>query len=108
MGGILPVWRELRGALEQRFLLEEVERSYCSRGGKGMARVRVAVEQLDGVFRTLHEAVIDLLRHDDPAHRHGGIGESLRAGDQVRRDAEGLRSKSLAGAPKACDHLVED
>ena len=53
-----------------------------------MARVRVAVEQLDHVLRAVHERVVDFVTHEHGAHRHDAVGQALGRRDDVGHDAE--------------------
>src|SRR4030095_15943558 len=74
----------------------------------GMARVRVAVEELDGAFRRRrHDRVVDTFGNRDRPHRLRAVGEALRHRHQIRRDAEALRGKGLAAAAEAADPFVE-
>ena len=72
-----------------------------------MRRVGVAVKQLDGVFRPLHEGVVDLALRKHRAHGQRAVGQSLGGGHQVGRHIESLRGKRLADSAEAGDHLVE-
>ena len=73
-----------------------------------MRGIGVAVEQLDGARRSLHEGVVDFLRDHHRAHRDGAVGEALGAGDDVGHHVEFLRGEGRAGAAEAGDHFVED
>ena len=41
-------------------------------------------------------------------HGHGGIGQALGHGDDIRNDAEGFRGRCTADAAKGGDDLVKD
>ena len=79
------------------------------RARRRVARIGVPVKKLDGVFRGgVHDSVVNLVLDRDGGHGHGAVGHRLGHGDDVRRDAEGLRGEGLAGTPEAADHFVED
>ena len=95
-------------ALEQAFVLVDVERGEAGGARGRMAGIRVAVEELDRAFgRGAHDRVVDALADRHGAHRLRAVGEPLRHRQQVRRDAEALRGERLAGAAEAADHFVE-
>ena len=73
-----------------------------------MGGIGVAVEELDEVFRPVHEGVVDALLGHHSAHGYGAVGQALGHAHQVGSDAEGLRRKGRAGAAEAGDDLVED
>ena len=72
-----------------------------------MARIGIAVEQLDGMVRALHEGIIDALPRDHTTHRHGAGIHRLGKADHVRCHAKALGSKSMAKTTEAGDHFVE-
>ena len=108
MGRIRPFRLERLGPREQPFARVDVQRGQAGRAGHRVRRIGVAVEQLDGCLRPLHEGVVDGLLGDDGAHRLRAVGQALGAGDQVRRHAELLRGERRAGAPEARDDFIED
>ena len=66
---VRPLRLQRLRALEQTFVAIDVERRQRRRAGERMAGVGVAVEELDRMFRPLHEGVIDVLARD-----HAPIG----------------------------------
>ena len=66
------------------------------------------MEQLDRMFRPLHEGVVDMLAHQHAAHRDRARRHALGEGDHVRHDPITLRREGVAEAPEAGDDLVED
>src|SRR5262245_43895137 len=78
--GIPKCGLEPLGSFEQPFVLIDVERGKAGHGGQGMARVGVAVEELNHVLGAGHEGIVDLLRHHHARHRHGGVGDALGEG----------------------------
>ena len=54
------------GALEKLLVAIDILRGERRRAGEGMARIGVAVEQLDHVLGPLHEGVVDALRTITP------------------------------------------
>ncbi len=73
-----------------------------------MAGIGIAVEELDGALRALHEGSVDLLVDEYGAHRDAAVGQPLGAGQQVRDDAPALRGEGFADAAETGDHFVED
>ena len=102
------VRRQRGAALEQAFVPVDVQRRETRRAGRRMARIGVAVEELDRAFRRgAHDRVVDALADRDRAHRLRAVGDALGHRHQVGRHAEALRGERLAGAAEAADHLVE-
>src|SRR3982750_3390464 len=73
-----------------------------------MARIGVAVEELDPLFGRVHHRVVDPAPHEHGAHRHRGIRDPLRDRHHVRLDVEVLRREWRADPAEAGDDLVED
>ena len=73
---LLPVGRDIGGALEQAFFGVDVEGGQCRRDGQRMARIGVAVEQFDRLFGTGHEGVVNARPCNDATHRYGTRGDS--------------------------------
>ena len=106
---VLEVGRELARALEELLFLERVEARERRGARERMARVGVAVEELDRILRRgVHDRVVDALAHDDRAHRHRAVGEPFREAHHVRDDAEEARRERRAEPAEARDHFVED
>ena len=108
MQRFFPVGRKLGAARQQALFLVGVERAERCRAGDRVARIGVAVEQLDHVLRTGHEGVVDFLLHEHRAHRDDAVGDALGGGDDVGRDAEIVRGERRAETAEAGDDLVED
>ena len=108
MRAVFPVLGHFLGALQQAVTLVDVQRRERGRTGYRVRRVGVAVEQVDGCFRALHEGVVDALLDDDGAHGQRAVRQALGTDDDVRRDAEFLRSERRAGATEAGDDFVEN
>ncbi len=105
---VAPLRLERMGALEQLLVAIDVERGEAGGAGERMAGIGVAVEQLDRVLRPLHERVVDVLAHDDAAHRHRAGSDALGEGDHVGDDAVALGGEGEAEAAEAGDDFVED
>src|SRR5665213_2308366 len=67
---------ELARTREQVLVAIKIERHYARGTGERMTGIGVAVEQLDGVRRTLHERFVDFVAHDHAAHRHRAVGDT--------------------------------
>ena len=108
MHAFFPVRREFGRALEQVLVAIDVEH----RGGRGtsqwMSRIGVAVEQVDGALRPVHQAVEHVLANEHATHRHRGVGDALGHRHQVGNDAELLGGEARTQAAEAGDDLVED
>ena len=108
-GGLGPRLLQLLRVLEQLLVLVQIKRRNARRAGERMARIGVAVEQLDHMVGALHERVVDALAAHDAAHRHGAGGDALGEGDHVRDARRSARRRSAcAEAAEAGDDLVED
>ena len=108
MRAVFPVLGHFLGARQQAVTLVDVQRGECRGAGYRVRRVSVAVEQVDGRFRALHEGVVDALLHDNRAHGQRAVRKALGTDDDVRRDAEFLRGEGRAGATEAGDDFVEN
>ena len=108
MQRLFPMRLKLGGAGQQPFLGIGFQRGDPGGRGDGVARVGIAVEQLDHMFRTLHEGVVDRRRGQDSAHRDDAVRQPLGAGDHVGHHAEVLRREGRAETAEARDDLVED
>src|SRR5688572_33375768 len=73
-----------------------------------MARIRVAVEELDARLRRVHDRVVDLASHANGTHRHGAIRYALRDRHHVRRHAESLGRERGAQPAETRDYFIED
>ena len=73
-----------------------------------MARVSIAVEELDRLLRPVHEGVVDGLAHHHPAHRHRAGRHPLGEGDHVGLNAIALGGERRAETAEPGDDLVED
>ncbi|MNE20674.1 hypothetical protein D3C80_1138070 [compost metagenome] len=74
-----------------------------------MAGIGVAVEELDaGGGGVIDHSLIDFAAHPDRAHRHGAVGQTLGADQEVGDDAQGFRRGRAADAAEAGDDLIED
>ena len=69
--GLCPRCLQFARTLEQPLVTVEIERGEAGRAGERMRRVGVAVEQLNDVFGSLHERVVDAFSHQCATHRHG-------------------------------------
>ena len=49
---LLPIWRELGRAGQQPLLLVDLQRGDGGRAGDGVARIGIAVEEIDDLFGT--------------------------------------------------------
>ena len=96
------------GGGKRVFFSIDIERGQRGGGGERVARIGVAVQELDGLCRALHQRLIDGFAHQHRAHRHHAIGQPLGGGDDVRRDAEALGGKGRADAAKRGDDFVEN
>ena len=105
--GVRPVTADLLRAREQAVTAVDLLGRDARCAGHRMRRVRVAVEELDRVLRSLHEGVVDGLRRGHGAHRHGAVGQALGHRDHVRHDTEVLRRERCAEPSEAGDDLVE-
>ncbi len=99
---------QLLSTLEQALVLVDVEGREACRSRQRMARVRVAVEQLDHVLGASHEGLVDALGRHDARHRHRRVGDALGEGDHVGLDVIPLGGEAGAEASEARDDLVED
>ena len=64
MDGVLPIRRKLRGARQQSLLLIDLERGDGGGAGDRVARIGIAVEEIDGLLGPGHERVVDLRVHN--------------------------------------------
>ena len=96
------------GAGEQVLFRIGVEGPQRGGAGQRVARIGIAVEELDRRVRALQHRVVDVAADAHRAHGHGGVGHALGHADHVRLHAEPLRRKGRADPAKARDHLVED
>ena len=108
MHRLLPIGRKLGGAGEQPLLLVDFERGDGGGASSGVARIGVAVEEIDRLLRAAHEGVVDLALDEHGAHRNGAVGDALGRGDDVRRDAEIIGAERRAEAAEGGDDLIED
>ena len=108
MDAVLPVGRKIGGALEQPFVPVDVEHRRGCRTGHRMGRVGVAMEELDHVLGTVHQAVVDVLAHEHAAHRHGGVADAFGDRHEVGGHPEILGREGGAEPAEASDDLVED
>ena len=108
MEGVRPVVGKLGAAVEQPLLLIGVERGDAGGGRHRIAGIGVAVGELDEVLGAVHEGVVDLLLHEDRAHRDGAVGDALGGQHDIRHDAEMIDGEGRAEAAEAGDDLVED
>ena len=106
--GLLPIGRKLRRARQQSLLLVDLERRDGGGAGDRVARIGIAVEEIDGLLRAAHEGVVDLRLHEHRAHRNGAVGDALRRGDDVGRDVEIVGAERRAEAAEGGDDLIED
>ena len=73
-----------------------------------MARIGVAVEQLDEVLGANHQRIVDAAFRDDRAHRDRAVRDALRDGHHVGRHAEILRRERCPEAAETGDDLIEN
>ena len=106
--GVIPLGFDRLGALEQALVTIEVDRGQGRGAGERMARIGIAVEELDRLLRPVHEGVVDVLAHHHPAHRHRAGRHPLGEGDHVGLDAIALGGERRAEAAEPGDDLVED
>ncbi len=66
------------------------------------------MEELDDAFRSLHERIEQVVGDQHCTHGDRAVGQTLGAGQDVRRDAPALRGEGLAHATEAGDDLIED
>ena len=103
-----PVVGQLGAAVEQALLLVGVEGGEAGGSRHRIAGIGVAVGELDEMLGAVHEGVVDLLLHEDRAHRDGAVGDALGGEHDIRRDAEIVDGEGRAEAAEAGDDLVED
>ncbi len=99
---------ERQRLLENPFFIVHVHRGEAGGRRDRVARVGVAVEQLDHVVGALHDRVMDLLLHEHRAHRDDAVGQTLGRRDDVGRHAESLGAESFADPAEGRDDLIED
>ncbi|VCU71771.1 hypothetical protein PIGHUM_03861 [Pigmentiphaga humi] len=76
---------------------------------RGMARIRIAVEQLHRTGRRrLHHRIVQRPRHGHGPHRNRGIIDALGHRQQIRRHPEPLGRRRRAQPSERRDHLIED
>ncbi|CCF20123.1 protein of unknown function [Pseudorhizobium banfieldiae] len=108
MQAVLPVGRHVAGPVEEAFLLVGFQRCEAGGGGNRIARIGVAVEELDHVLRATHEGVVDLGADENGTHRDDPVGKALGRRHDIGRDAVVLRGERRSHAAETGDDLVED
>ena len=73
-----------------------------------MARVGVAVVELNVSLWTVHEGIVDFFFYQHAAERYRAIGNAFGEGDHVGNDAEGVRREGGTGAAEAGNDFVEN
>ena len=76
--------------------------------GHRMTGIGVAVEEFDGILRSVHQPVIDLAAGEYRAHRDRAIGQALGCGHEVRHDAEIVGRKRRAETAETGDDFIEN
>ena len=105
---VLERLRHRRTAGQQAVVGIGVQCAQRRGAGQRVGRVGVAVEELDQVFRPVHEGVLDELLGKHRAHRHRAVGDALGHAHQVGRDAEMGGRKRRAHTTEPGDDFVED
>src|SRR3972149_5634447 len=85
---VLPIGRKLRRARQQSLFLVDLQRGDAGCAGNRVARIGIAMEEIDDFLRDTHERVMDLRLHEYRAHRNGAVSDALRRRDDVGRPAE--------------------
>ena len=103
----LQVGAHRLGVGHQALPLDDGDHLQPGRAGGGVARVGVAVHQLDGPAG-VHELRVDPLRGHRRPHRHIRRGEALGRGHDVGHYPVAMAAEPVPQAAPAAHHLVED
>ena len=80
---VLPILGQIGGPRQQPFLFISVERAERRRRGHRIAGIGVAMEELDQLFRAIHEGVMDLVTDKHRPHGNDPAGQPLGGGDDI-------------------------
>eukprot|EP01022_Parablepharisma_sp_SALTPOND_P021543 TRINITY_DN427_c0_g3_i1.p1 TRINITY_DN427_c0_g3~~TRINITY_DN427_c0_g3_i1.p1 ORF type:complete len:877 (-),score=398.28 TRINITY_DN427_c0_g3_i1:14792-17422(-) len=107
VGSVLEVVRDRLCVLQHALGLEHLQRGQASGTSQWVARVGIAVEQLDAI-RAVHEGLVDVRLDEHRAHGHHAVGEALGGGDDVRLDIEVVGGEGRSQAAETGDDFIED
>ena len=108
MDGVVPDILQFGRAGEKALIAIDVERRDTGGAGDGVAGIGIAVEQLDLVFRPMHQRIVHLAAGEDRAHRDRAVGQPLGGGDDIWGNAKIVGGEGGAHAAETGDDLIED
>ena len=104
---VFPVLLHGGGMCQDLLVCEHVQRRQRSSACERVARIGIAVKQLDA-GRRLHESVVNKGFREHGAHRHHAVGEALGGRHQVRFDIEIVGREWRRQAAEAGDDFIEN
>ena len=108
MHRILPIRLQRQRPARQILSAVQFQRGNRRRRRQGMAGIGIAVEEFDARARAGHDGIIDVIPDRNRPHGHGGIGQSLGHGHDIRHHTQALRTEIGAKPTKTRDDLIKN